>query len=284
MVEDKITWDELAPSLQALFKKLQKMIEDEIARAKDAENKLNIRINNIWGSDGEKSTHDITEIWKNLGKLNTAITNTTTLIDDLKDTVNKNVTITIGYYGQSPVAEPEIPGHRSDPNSMGEWLLNPNSEFGKLNVYRHAQITTTEGDIVWPSLNEHKNVKFCRVEDSIFVSFENKFKEYFISVPFALPCIFNLDGNGALMSGTGRGWESKINAGSGGSISSYSGAAYTDLGGSSLAKNIPVLNGTNVSILRIVQIEKEWVTLSIPAGYIILLDDYKKIEYIQHQK
>ena len=30
-LEDKITWDELAPSLQDLFKKLQKMIEDEIA-------------------------------------------------------------------------------------------------------------------------------------------------------------------------------------------------------------------------------------------------------------
>ena len=93
-LEDKIRWEELAPSLQAFLKKLQKMIEDEIARAKSAEKKLSDRIDKIWGSDGEKSSHDITEIWKKIKKLEGDLGKVGGKIDGVVDTIAKNLDIT----------------------------------------------------------------------------------------------------------------------------------------------------------------------------------------------
>ena len=200
MVEDKITWDELAPSLQALFKKLQKMIEDEITRAKDAENKLNIRINNIWGSDGEKSSHDITEIWKNLKKLKDGLDGIDEKIKGVTDTIAKNLDITVGTYGSSNTSTPEYPNQRTG-NNIGEQLKYSN-EYGDFFVYRHTTITTkgtTPDEEV--GYNGYKNTKSCDANDFVTVMIPNpKKKLFYISVPTVLGACTFLDINGNVIS------------------------------------------------------------------------------------
>ena len=271
MVEDKITWDELAPSLQALFKKLQKMIEDEIARAKDAENKLNIRINNIWGSDGEKSSHDITEIWKNLEKLKETT-------KGVADTIAKNLQITVGCYGQSSTSTPEVPGHRSDPNALGEWMLKPNGEFGEMHIYRHTAITTNGTDVTWTSLNGFSNLKLCKATDAVYVQFQNKLKEYFISVPNAMCSVVTRDTGGNILTNDGSSWSAKVDSSTGGSIAYINSIVYTDISSSANnVKNNPSLNGNTIKIYKVTQTNvNEWLTLSIPGGYTVILDNYVK--------
>ena len=90
--ENKITWEELAPSLQELFKGLQTQITNEYERATREEQRIEGRlnyeilratkredwleadynklINQIWGSDGRKyPEHDITAIWAAIEEL-----------------------------------------------------------------------------------------------------------------------------------------------------------------------------------------------------------------------
>ena len=276
-LEDKITWDELAPSLQALFKKLQKMIEDEIARAKNAENKLNIRINNIWGSDGEKSSHDITEIWKNLGQLKKDIKDAKKKADDTADTIAKNLQITVGCYGQSSTSTPEVPGHRSDPNALGEWMLKPNGEFGEMHIYRHTAITTNGTDVTWTSLNGFNNLKLCKATDAVYVQFQNKLKEYFISVPNAMCAVICRDTSGNILTNDGSSWSAKVDSWTGGSISCINCIVYSDIVSSATnVKNNPSLNGNTIKIYKVTQNANEWLTLSIPGGYDVILDNYAK--------
>lgn len=290
-LEDKIRWEELAPSLQAFLKKLQKMIEDEIARAKSAEKKLSDRIDKIWGSDGEKSSHDITEIWKKIKKLEGDLGKVGGAIDGVTDTIAKNLSISVGYYGQSPTSTPEKPGQRSDPNSLGEWLLS-NSDFGEMHVYRHVDITTNGTDATWSSVNGYKNLKLCTAKDSVYVQFQNNLKEYFISVPNAMCGVVLGDASQNIIATNGTSWSAKVDSWNGGSIACINGIIYTDIAPKTSAnniRNIPSLNGNNIKIYRVTQNStNEWVTLSIPCGYNVVLDDYTKdkvyqpSEVIQH--
>lgn len=279
-LEDKIRWEELAPSLQAFLKKLQKMIEDEIARAKSAEKKLSDRIDKIWGSDGEKSSHDITEIWKKIKKLEGDLGKVGGKIDGVADTIAKNLDITLGCYGVSPTATVRKPGHGfDDPNHLGEWLLG-DSDFGEMHVYRHVQVITNGTDVTWASLNGFSNLKFCTAKDSVFVQFSNKQKEYFVSVPNAMCSVVHGDSDGNIMSNDGSSWSAKVDSWTGGTVSCVNCLLYTDIAPKTSANNIrnnPSLNGNAVKIFKVSQTNaNEWLTLTIPGGYPTVLGNYTK--------
>ena len=128
--ENKITWEELAPSLQELFKGLQTQITKEVERAKSEETRIEGRLNaeinrakaeerrlqgeidDIWGSDGKNTSHDITEIWAKLGELGDAL-------DDLEDSVDSNMSIAIS---KGVGIRNSLNGR--PPQAPGEWEIN----------------------------------------------------------------------------------------------------------------------------------------------------------------
>ena len=273
-LEDKITWDELAPSLQALFKKLQKMIEDEIARAKDAENKLNIRINNIWGSDGEKSTHDITEIWKNLGKLKKDVDDAKKTANSVADTISKNLDITLGTFGASNTSTPEYPNQRTG-NNIGDQMKYSN-ENGDFIVYRHTTITT-KGSAPDEEVgyNGYKNIKSCQANDYVTITFPNpKKKDFYISVPTVIGAYTCLDIDGNLILALGN-INSKLQCNGGGYIKQDTAIVYSSLNKPGFTINKSSYNGTIVNIYQVSLNSIGGVLIEIDPIYTVFADDYK---------
>ena len=119
--ENKITWEELAPSLQELFKGLQTQITKEVERAKSEETRIEGRLNaeinrakaeerrlqgeidDIWGSDGKNTSHDITEIWAKLGEMEE------TIDENMKIALFEQVNFIWDFTTASPPADGLLP-------------------------------------------------------------------------------------------------------------------------------------------------------------------------------
>ena len=163
--ENKITWEELAPSLQELFKGLQTQITNEYERATREEQRIEGRlnyeilrateredwleadynklINQIWGSDGRLDEHNITEIWAKLEELEELID------ENMKIALFEQINIIWNYPTNSRATDGLLPSE-AVPNRLNMHYSKTSTTSGKSDTSLEIGVSRLHGHLILP--------------------------------------------------------------------------------------------------------------------------------------